>query len=232
MDALRIRSQSALARNSDVPQPTINRLLNGKTGSPDTDTLRKLAAALSVSPDWLLTGREVGGINQYALRSDEELRSDLLAHQISRGDDAVRDGYIRLKMFDAHACMGAAGEPVDFPEILQYVDVLRDYIISELRCNPDNIDLLPARGDSMKGTIEHGDIAFVDRTARSFDGDGIYVIVWGNGLMIKRLQAMPSGGLSIISDNDKYKAMDVTPEQADGLTICGRVTGKWAVSRI
>jgi transcriptional regulator with XRE-family HTH domain len=43
-----IESQSALSRASGVPQPTINRILKGKTPTPDVDTLRKLSEALSV----------------------------------------------------------------------------------------------------------------------------------------------------------------------------------------
>lgn len=59
MNALRIPSASELSRRSLVPQPTCYRILSGKTANPDSDTLAKLAAALSVSPDWLLTGRGV-----------------------------------------------------------------------------------------------------------------------------------------------------------------------------
>jgi SOS-response transcriptional repressor LexA len=52
-------SQSALARASGVPQPTINRILK-RTGTkgPEADTVRKLAAACNVSFDWL--NEEVG----------------------------------------------------------------------------------------------------------------------------------------------------------------------------
>lgn len=50
-------SQSALARASGVPQPTINRILKGpnKQG-PEADTIRKLAQACNVSFDWLNEG--------------------------------------------------------------------------------------------------------------------------------------------------------------------------------
>lgn len=50
-------SQASLARASGVPQPTISRILKG-TGKqqPETDTLKKLAAACNVSFAWLLAG--------------------------------------------------------------------------------------------------------------------------------------------------------------------------------
>ncbi|RFP32450.1 helix-turn-helix transcriptional regulator [Duganella sp. BJB476] len=57
MQAARITSQSALARASGVPQPTINRILKGpgKKG-PETATIAKLAAACNVTFEWLHEG--------------------------------------------------------------------------------------------------------------------------------------------------------------------------------
>ena len=46
-------SQTELSRKTVVPQPTINRFLNGKTKSPSYDITRKLAEYFSVSVDYL-----------------------------------------------------------------------------------------------------------------------------------------------------------------------------------
>jgi transcriptional regulator with XRE-family HTH domain len=57
MKAARIPSQSALARASGVPQPTINRILKGTSkNGPETGTLLKLAAACNVTFEWLHEG--------------------------------------------------------------------------------------------------------------------------------------------------------------------------------
>ena len=58
-EAMRIRgveSQSALARASGVPQPTINRILKGTTPTPDLQTVQKLSAALHLNLEWLAHG--------------------------------------------------------------------------------------------------------------------------------------------------------------------------------
>ena len=57
MKAAKFESQSALQRASGVPQATISRILkgDGKKG-PETDTVRKLAAACNVTFEWLLEG--------------------------------------------------------------------------------------------------------------------------------------------------------------------------------
>lgn len=50
------RGQSALARNTGVPQPTINRILGNKS-VPEMATVVKLAEAFGITCEWLLTGR-------------------------------------------------------------------------------------------------------------------------------------------------------------------------------
>lgn len=52
-------SQTELSQLSEVPQPTIARILkgSGKKG-PETDTLKKLAGALGIEFLWLLQGTE------------------------------------------------------------------------------------------------------------------------------------------------------------------------------
>lgn len=58
MQDARVKSQAELARRSGVPQPTINRILNGdgKRG-PETATLVALANATGVEFLWLQQGR-------------------------------------------------------------------------------------------------------------------------------------------------------------------------------
>lgn len=57
MNAAKIPSQSALARASGIPQPTINRILKGvgKRG-PEAHTIVQLAAACNVTFEWLHEG--------------------------------------------------------------------------------------------------------------------------------------------------------------------------------
>jgi transcriptional regulator with XRE-family HTH domain len=50
------RGQSSLARNTGVPQPTINRILSNKS-VPEMATVVKLAEEFDVTCEWLLTGR-------------------------------------------------------------------------------------------------------------------------------------------------------------------------------
>ena len=42
----------------------------------------------------------------------------------------------------------------------------------------------------MSGTIEPGDLLFVDISVKSFDGDGIYAFLYDDTAHVKRLQKM------------------------------------------
>ena len=55
MVAAGFKSQSALARASGVPQPTVNRILKGIAIAPETSTLKKLADACRVPMSQLLS---------------------------------------------------------------------------------------------------------------------------------------------------------------------------------
>jgi SOS-response transcriptional repressor LexA len=49
-------SEAELARKSNIPQPTLHKILSGKTDDPRASTLRALASFFEISIDELLTG--------------------------------------------------------------------------------------------------------------------------------------------------------------------------------
>jgi phage repressor protein C with HTH and peptisase S24 domain len=63
MKLRKLESQSGLARLAGVPQPTINRILKGKTENPDLPTLQKLAVALNSTAAWIADGTGPGPEN-------------------------------------------------------------------------------------------------------------------------------------------------------------------------
>ena len=104
----------------------------------------------------------------------------------------------------AGSCMVSAGPGIvnqEFVEILHSVE----YVASRsppcsIRRKAENIRIINVRGDSMSGTIEPGDLLFVDINVKSFDGDGIYAFLYDDTAHVKRLQKMKDK-LLVISDN-------------------------------
>jgi phage repressor protein C with HTH and peptisase S24 domain len=59
--------------------------------------------------------------------------------------------------------------------------------------------------------------------ARLFTTDGLYIINYGNELMVKLLQQDPSGAIHIKSANPDYQSWTVSPSDQTYLRIIGKV---------
>jgi Peptidase S24-like len=60
--------------------------------------------------------------------------------------------------------------------------------------SPSRIKPITARGDSMSGTIEDGDVLFVDSSVQAYAGEGVYAIAIAGEAQVKRLQRLIGGG--------------------------------------
>ena len=89
----------------------------------------------------------------------------------------------------------------------------------------EQIRIINVSGDSMSGTIEPGDLLFVDISIRSFDGDGIYAFLYDETAHVKRLQKMKDK-LIVISDNKIYPAWEpIERDEMNRVFIFGKVIG-------
>lgn len=136
------------------------------------------------------------------------------------------DGYVRLPvMAEASAGPGRVHQP----EAVQPVDVLESYIRQKLNANPRNLKVLTARGGSMTGVIEDGDIMFVEPT-EEFTDDGIYILTLDDLIRVKRLSISLATGNVLIESNDGRKAEELPlKEVPHRLRIQGRVLGAWSL---
>ena len=139
---------------------------------------------------------------------------------------------IRFERLDVIASLGNGYVNNETAEVVDYVHVDKAWAREKLGGNLSRIQVITARGDSMQGTIEDGDVLFVDTSVRWFEGEGVYLISFADGLKAKRLQASVGGGLLVISDNPRYRTETVEDDKLEKLTICGRVRGAWHLSEL
>lgn len=140
--------------------------------------------------------------------------------------DAPPDGYVRLPVM-AEASAGPGRTPQ--LEAVQPVDVLESYIRKKLNANPRNLKVLTARGGSMTGVIEDGDIMFVEPTSE-FTDDGIYILTLDDLIRVKRLSVSIASGHVLIESNDGRKPEELPlKEVPHRLHIQGRVLGAWSL---
>lgn len=75
----------------------------------------------------------------------------------------------------------------------------------------------------MRPTIKNLDFVFVDRSAKAFREEGVYVVTIGGDTLIKRLQRRLDGGLNLLSDNPQYPLLEVPLEDMDRVVVEGKV---------
>lgn len=138
-----------------------------------------------------------------------------------------------FELYDIQASAGPGRTIKEHPQVLRQISVLESWARQTLG-NRDfsNVKLITANGTSMQGTIDNGDVLFVDVSIKQFDGDGIYVISRSDELHVKRLQRLHGMRLAIISDNKQNKTETLNAQEANEVIICGRVLAAWNLKRL
>lgn len=191
-------SQAELAEKVNTSQQAIAKIEKGITLQPRNIT--EIANALETSQKWL----------QLGIEEDEHLRS--------------HTDVFRIDVLNISASAGPGVINSEFVEVLRSVE----YSIDHARCmfnsrKPEQIRIINVSGDSMSGTIEPGDLLFVDISIRKFDGDGIYTFLYDETVHVKRLQKMKDKFI-VISDNKNYPPWEpIEREEMNRVFIFGKV---------
>lgn len=210
--ALTGMSQGALAKASGIAQPTIWRLASGNARG--STKIVEIANALGVRVEWLSSG--IG-----AMRDGDSSPSPVMA----KSDPAPHDTF-RIEALDICVSAGPGAINSEFVEVLRSVE----YSVEDARQmfngrKPEQIRIINVRGDSMSGTIEPGDLLFVDVSVQHFDGDGIYAFLYDETAHVKRLQKMKDK-LLVISDNPTYRPWEpIEKEEMNKIFVFGKVIG-------
>ncbi|STR81426.1 putative phage repressor protein CI [Klebsiella pneumoniae] len=183
----------------------VSKWFNGES-IPRRGTLKALASHIGTSASYLLGDVDEDGIDTETTTTLKDVfRIDLLDITVSAGPGVINQ---------------------EFVEILHSVE----YAPAEARHmfdgrKAENIRIINVRGDSMSGTIEPGDLLFVDISVKSFDGDGIYAFLYDDTAHVKRLQKMKDK-LLVISDNKSYAAWDpIEKDEMNRVFVFGKVIG-------
>ncbi|WP_329909990.1 helix-turn-helix transcriptional regulator [Serratia quinivorans] len=204
-------TQAALAEMVGLAQASIWKLTSGASkGSRKTV---EIARALGVSPEWLSFG------------SGPMFLSDS-PHTTARTEPPITrlDGGYRVEVLDVQASAGKGTLLTsDFVETIRAIEYTEEKARALFGGRPAHtVKVITVRGDSMEGTISPGDEIFVDISVNNFDGDGIYVFVFGKNLHVKRLQ-MQRNRLAVMSDNPLYEKWYMEDGDEDQFYIMAKV---------
>lgn len=201
-------TQKTLGDAVGVSQAAIQKIETGRAAQ--TTKLLDIAKALRVRPEWLSSGTG-------AMRADGE---------DDKKPSHINHDVFRVDILDLAVSAGPGIVNQEFVAILHSVE----YAPAEARHmfdgrKAENIRIINVRGDSMSGTIEPGDLLFVDISVKSFDGDGIYAFLYDDTAHVKRLQKMKDK-LLVISDNKSYAAWDpIEKDEMNRVFVFGKVIG-------
>lgn len=207
-------TQQQLADFAGVSKGLVGQWFNGSTGL-GAKPLSAFDKKTRFSINWLTEGT-----------GDKYKTHVLPAITESESEDRIR--FPRL---NAEATCGAGTINDHYIEVVDYVTVAAAWAREKLGGNLNKIQVITARGDSMEPTIEDGDVMFVDTAIEAFEGDGLYLLWYIDGLKAKRLQSTVGGGLMIISDNSSYRTETVRGEDLNAVRIIGRIRGAWRLSQ-
>lgn len=193
-----------VAREAGVNRSFIYDILRGRSQTPNLERLTRLAKAVAVEPDWLLTGkgRVKGGDPITENYHNEFVAIQYAAVRPSMGGGAIVDAEDR------------PGRNFHFR---------RAWIRDRLKAAPSMLRVMAVQGDSMTPTLNEGDVILVDMNQRNPIPPGVFVLHDGMGLVAKRLEHVPMSDpprVRIISDNRHYTPYECT---ADEINIVGRV---------
>lgn len=207
-------TQGALAKASGVAQPTIWRLTSGNARG--STKIVEIANALGVRVEWLSTGE-----------GPMQDGSERLIDKSSKADSST----YRVDVLDVQASAGPGTMlSNDFIETIRAIEYTPEKGRALFGSIPAaSVKVITVRGDSMEGTIDPGDEIFVNVSVRGFDGDGIYVFVFGNTLHVKRLQ-MHKDKLLVLSDNERYKEWYIDDGDMERFHIMAKVLIKQTIA--
>ncbi|KFC07030.1 regulatory protein [Trabulsiella guamensis ATCC 49490] len=199
-----------LADAVGIDGANVSRVETGKQKSFTEQSLSKYAAALGVDVAEFFTSTT----------------NDTTVYKPSKDNLVYREGgaVFRIEMLDVSASAGMgyiqSGDVIDVIRSIEYNNEQAASLFGGRA--PDTVKVVNVRGDSMAGTIEPGDLIFVDVSISSFDGDGIYVFGFDDKIYVKRLQMVPDKIL-VISDNPKYKEWAVDQSNEERFYVFGKV---------
>ncbi|MDC7787325.1 helix-turn-helix transcriptional regulator [Rhodoplanes sp. TEM] len=191
-------TQADFARRAGISQSGLNKILGG--GDPSLATIIALAKAGRVSLEWL-----VAGVNKLQ-------------------DTDIIEDFSFVRRYDVRASAGpGALVPLDDLDGTSRFVAFRTEWLRRIGLNARQAEVLIAVGDSMEPTIRDGDLLLIDRGIDSVVDNGIYVLVLGGMVLVKRIQTRRDGSAVLKSDNQHYDDEVIPAAELPELRVEGRV---------
>ena len=191
-------NQKSLARAAGLNETAVRDILIGKSRHPRHDTVQKLAAALDCSAGELIDPGTVP------------------AHGAGFGAELVF-----VPTYEVSAAAGD-GIIIDVEYETGRLAFRQDWLRSVTSAHTEELAVITVHGDSMYPTLADGDTILVDMTQRAPAQDGVYIVRFGDFVLVKRLLIDPvRREVTISCDNENYPRL--APVDPGDVDVAGRV---------
>ena len=192
-------SNRELARKIGTSHVSVGKWLQG-IQMPTDDNLEELSKYFQVTPAFLRYGDSSLSLPQTLEPDDDTVSIPVLDIKGSCGYGQFSQsiGLVRMLRVAKQWLLAKAVASISFP----------------------NLHIITADGDSMTPAIHRGDFVIIDTSQNQFIADGIYAVQYSNSIFIKRVQILPEGKISLISDNSIYKPIIVN--SSESIEVIGR----------
>ncbi|MGI6247775.1 MAG: XRE family transcriptional regulator [Pseudochelatococcus sp.] len=192
----RLGGQKAAAA-TDKSIRSLQRYFSG--AEPPASVVKALAKATGVSADWILFGGDEPTLQPSGTGGGNQ--------------------FVYVPKFEAADAARGIGQDNSQSSAI----AMRESWLRGIGTDPRHACLLAFGGDSMEPTIRDGDLLLIDRSVGQIIDHGIYVLLVGGRLLVKRVQLRHDGSLVLRNDNPAYEIETVSAEDAGRLVIEGRV---------
>ena len=215
---LELHGSDVLAEKTGISRTQLYRLKDDgrETTRPN---LLKIAAAAEVDLTWLITGENSG--STITIKATSETKEPSYTHE---ANPSPSSGYSLIPVLNVEAAAGN-GSVVSTEEVTDLYAYKRAWLRDELGADPNDLRIIKVRGDSMLGTLNPGELIFVDTRENTVSEDGVYVLRMDDGVMVKHVQRMPGRVLRVSSKNPIYEPFDIRPGEpaSNDVSVIGRV---------
>ena len=197
-------NQKSLARAAGLNETAVRDILIGKSRHPRHDTVQKIAGALECTAAQLIEPAVGGARSDYA--------DELVFVPTYEVEAAAGDGIVINQEYETGR-----------------LAFRNDWLRSVTSAMPDDLAVITVHGDSMYPTLADGDTILVDLSQRAAGRDGIYIVRFGEFVLVKRLLIDPvRREVTISCDNENYPRL--APVDPIDVDVAGRVI--WVGRRI
>lgn len=220
-EAIGHESTNSFAKRCEVPEATMRGYFKGKF--PGADKALRIADEAGVNFEWLISGRgsKDGHHNKLSSMVSVDPKQSSGDVIYFRADHTVSPEFALIPRLDVQASAGA-GRFALTEDPLEYLAFPSLWLRSR-GINSAYARILNAKGDSMEETIRDGDVLLVDTSIDRIKDNAIYIVVYGNMVLVKRVHGRLNGSLQLISDNPRYPPEEISPGEVEQLHIAGRV---------